>query len=281
MRTVCLPLDGDVIEYRVEGESAYGADEILLDRDDDLLRGTGFAESGFAVAPFLARERLAALQEGLRLLLWSAVCRVARRGDESTFVLERYHQLVSDDEHMDIVRTTGLHWPNEALPIPMREVEQRISEIVGVAVAAVNPHVAEQHFQLRVVRPGRPDNNPPHRDVWLARLRHAANIYVPLAGSNQLSSLPIVPGSHRWRESEIERTVAGSRVEGVQYTVPAVTGARRPLRLVRPPVAANEVMVFTPYAIHGGGVNRNVDATRVSLEIRFWRAAPNPSTSPA
>jgi len=30
-------------------------------------------------------------------------------------------------------------------------------------------------------------------------------------------------------------------------------------------------MVFTPYAIHGGGVNFSPDTTRVSLEIRLWR----------
>jgi ectoine hydroxylase-related dioxygenase (phytanoyl-CoA dioxygenase family) len=50
-----------------------------------------------------------------------------------------------------------------------------------------------------------------------------------------------------------------------------VTGARRPLLLVRPAVGPNEVMVFTPYAIHGGGTNGSADTTRVSLEVRFWR----------
>ena len=63
----------------------------------------------------------------------------------------------------------------------------------------------------------------------------------------------------------------GALIDGVRYTVPAVTGVRRGWRMVRPQVRPNELMVFTPYAIHGGGVNRNCDRTRVSLEIRFWR----------
>jgi ectoine hydroxylase-related dioxygenase (phytanoyl-CoA dioxygenase family) len=178
---------------------------------------------------------------------------------------------VTDEEHARLVRETGLHWANEELPVPMACVEGRVSAILGIEVVANNPYFDQHRFQVRVVRPGKTDNNPPHRDVWLDRLRNAVNVYVPLAGSTERTSLPLVPGSHRWRESDIERTLAGALVAGVPYTVPAVTGARRPLRLVRPPVRANEVMVFTPYAIHGGAVNRTADTTRVSLEIRFWR----------
>jgi hypothetical protein len=263
VRTVRLPVDEEAIEYDVEGETAYGEDEVLLDRDDDLIAGTAFADAGFTVAPFLSPALYATLVEGVRRLVAGAL-----RADCD---LEHYHRAVSDEHHLRLIRETGLHWPNEALPIPIACVEQRISEIVGIDVVARNPHLDRQHFQIRVVRPGTSDNNPPHRDVWLDRLRNAVNIYVPLAGSTERSSLPIVPGSHRWRESEIERTCAGSVVSGVQYTVPAITGARRALRLLRPHVRPNEVMVFTPYAIHGGGRNFSADTTRVSLEVRFWR----------
>ena len=129
------------------------------------------------------------------------------------------------------------------------------------------------HFCVRVVRPRSRDNNPPHRDVWLDRLRHAINIYVPLAGSTALSSLPIVPGSHLWAESEIERTVSGARVNGIEFTVPSVVGSTKPLRIVRPDPGLNEFLVFSPYLIHGGAFNQLPDRTRVSLEMRFWREA--------
>lgn len=271
MRTVRVQIDDEVIEYEVADESAFGAGEVLLERDDDLLADTAFADQGFTVAPFLPPARHAALVDGVRRLLFSVVTRVARSVSDDDFTLAGYHRVVADAEHMALVEATGLHWPNEALPIPMALIEQRVSEILGVDVLAVNPNFDVHHFQVRVVRPGKPDNNPPHRDVWLDRLRNGVNVYVPLAGSNALSSLPLVPGSHRWREDEIERTVGGALVDGVRYTVPAVTGARRGVRMVRPRVRPNEMMVFTPYAIHGGGVNRNADLTRVSLEIRFWR----------
>ena len=270
MRTVRLPVDDEILEYDVEGETTYGGDAVLLDRDDDLIAGTAFAEAGFTVVPFLPPALYQTLVDGIRRLLSVAVQRVWPAAP-ADFTLERYHRVVSDEEHMRLVRETGLNWPNEDLPIPVARVEQRISEILGIETVAINPSLDRQRFQLRVVRPGKTDNNPPHRDVWLDRLRDAVNIYVPLAGSSDRSSLPIVPGSHRWRESDIERTSAGAVVGGIRYTVPAVTGARRPLRLVRPRVRANEVMVFTPYAIHGGGANFSVDTTRVSLETRFWR----------
>ncbi|MGH7787141.1 MAG: phytanoyl-CoA dioxygenase family protein [Candidatus Binatia bacterium] len=271
MRTVRVHIGDDAIEYEIAAETAFGADEVLLERDDDLLAGTEFADNGFTVAPFLPAAAHAALVDGVQRLLVAAITQVAPRVSEADFTLAGYHRAVTDAEHAALVETTGVHWPNEALPIPMALVERRVSEILGVDVVATNPSFDLHHFQVRVVRPGKPDNNPPHRDVWLDRLRNAVNVYVPLAGSNASSSLPLVPGSHRWREAEIERTVSGATIDGVRYTVPAVTDVRGGWRMVRPPVGPNQVMVFTPYAIHGGGVNRNADLTRVSLEIRFWR----------
>ena len=41
--------------------------------------------------------------------------------------------------------------------------------------------------------------------------------------------------------------------------------------MITPNPAFDEVLVFTPYALHGGGVNLNKDTTRVSLEMRFWK----------
>ena len=49
------------------------------------------------------------------------------------------------------------------------------------------------------------------------------------------------------------------------------TGAAHPLVLERPNPGLNEVLVFSPYLIHGGAFNQQTDATRVSLEMRFWR----------
>jgi ectoine hydroxylase-related dioxygenase (phytanoyl-CoA dioxygenase family) len=93
---------------------------------------------------------------------------------------------------------------------------------------------------------------------------------MPLWGSNENSSLPLVPGSHYWRESDIERTKAGSKVDGIQFTVPAVTATRYGLSAIRPNPAQDEVLVFSPYLTHCGGKNLSSEQTRLSLEMRFW-----------
>jgi hypothetical protein len=68
----------------------------------------------------------------------------------------------------------------------------------------------------------------------------------------------------------VERTVEGASVGGIRYRVPAVVGCRRPFVMTRPAAGEHEVLIFSPYLIHGGGRNFHHE-TRISLEMRFWR----------
>jgi ectoine hydroxylase-related dioxygenase (phytanoyl-CoA dioxygenase family) len=152
-------------------------------------------------------------------------------------------------------------------------VNKRISAIIGFDVTTKAKHVDMNNFFLRIVRPQNfQDNNPPHRDVWLDRLRDAVNIYAPICGSNEQSALGLVPGSHLLKESEIERTVQGAILNGTSYTVPCVISINKEIpKLIRPNPLENEVMLFSPYLVHGGGYNFNENQTRMSLEMRFWK----------
>lgn len=271
-RTLVLDYDGETVAFDVHGETAWGDDRVLAAEDDDLVALRPWAEQGFTIAPFLRPVDFTRLADGLRRL----VVRSIRKADidaPDDFPLDRYHEIVAtEDAHRRVADIIRRCFPLDELPIPVARIEERVSEILDVAVGVAAPHKEfPPHFCLRVVRPRSGDNNPPHRDVWLDRLRHAVNIYAPLAGSSARSSLPLVPGSHHWRESEIERTASGAQINGVVYTVPSVVGASRPLALVRPDPAINEVLVFSPYLIHGGAFNQQHDQTRVSLEMRFWR----------
>jgi len=58
-------------------------------------------------------------------------------------------------------------------------------------------------------------------------------------------------------------------VNGASYTIPAVVGAKRPLDVVRPNPTSDQVLVFSPYLIHGGAVNFDEAQTRISVEMRF------------
>ncbi|MEM9672272.1 MAG: hypothetical protein ACFB15_10070 [Cyclobacteriaceae bacterium] len=257
----------------IEGDRRYGPDEVLLAAHDDLTQQADWAEIGFTVAPFLLDTIYQEFMTGVRDLFRRFFQQAGIKLPENV-PMNQYHRLTNfDDEiHLAIVNQAKL-LSTEDFPVALNWVEQRVSELCGVPVQAYNPHNGERVFHFRIIRPQRNDNNPLHRDVWLPEYHDAVNIYVPLAGSNELSSLTLVPKSHRWSEAVIERTVQGARVHGVQFNVPGITGSQNPLTIVRPNPAANEVLVFSPYLVHGGATNLNEDLTRISLEMRFWRAS--------
>lgn len=123
---------------------------------------------------------------------------------------------------------------------------------------------------IRIVRPFASDFNPPHRDVYIDRLRNKVNCFMPLLGVNSESSLPIIPKSHNWRESDTKRTKLNPIVDGIKFSVPAMLYKKdfSPLVLKRPKVNYGEVMIFSPYCIHGGAKNLSME-TRMSFEFRF------------
>jgi Phytanoyl-CoA dioxygenase (PhyH) len=273
MKKAAVQIEDEIIEMYVEGETGFGNEEVLLLQDDDLTAKSNWHQNGYTVQPFLQAEMFDQIHKGVTYIVKTFVENETGKNLPG-FTLEKYHEFCSDNEmHLRVVSNFQKCLPIEDFPVDFKLLDERISEICGIAVTANHQDKeASQKFCIRIVRPQRKtDNNPPHRDVWLGRLRNAVNIYLPLAGSNIKSSLPIIPGSHLWKESEIERTITGSKVNDVVFTVPCVVGSSHGLKMIRPQAGLNEVMVFSPYLIHGGGCNLNEDVTRVSIEIRFWR----------
>ena len=267
-----LEINDDSITYAQGAAGIVGPDEILLDRDDNLVAGTAWEQQGYTLEPFLPRETRDRLRAGISDLVRDLLVELGVELREE-FVLEQYHRAVDghDDVHRQVARLAARGFPFRQFPMDLDLVIARIGGICGKPLRCGDPAAGENVFNLRVIRPRSNDNSPLHRDVWLDQLRNAVNIYVPLAGSNHLSSLALVPGSHLWKESEIERTESGAVVNAIRYTVPSVVGAVRRLEVVRPNPRSDEVLVFSPYLIHGGATNLNPDLTRVSLEMRFWR----------
>ena len=258
------------IQFRIQGERAFGDDTLPLSGHDDLTKATDWSEVGYQVAPFLDETSYGRFEQGVEQLFEEFLQQVGV-SIAGMVNLAYYHQYIHCDDalHLAVVNQAKL-LETSRFPIAVSQIEQRISELCQVPVRAVNPHNGERVFHFRIVRPQKNDNNPFHRDVWLAEYHDAINIYVPLAGSNERSSLTLVPGSHRWSEATVERTLSGAKVNGVQYNVPAVTDSKETLRPICPNPVRNEVLVFSPYLLHGGAVNLNEDVTRISLEMRFW-----------
>ena len=257
--------------YLPHVDGAYGDDIVLLNADLDL--SSNLPPCGYTVTNFLPAERLSALiaateKEVKRHV--QAVC--SGNNDMENFSISRYHEYVVDHEtHEAVYRRLRNGFQLDRNPSPLAisaaEVSERVSEVIG--------HKVELWLgvcNLRLCRPNKPDNNPLHRDVYLPRLRDMINIYVPIAGSNAASSLGIVPGSHKWPESDIMRTADSAMLGGRKFSVPAVVEVRRSsaeAKVQRPNPGSDECLVFSPYLIHGGGSNDGGSETRCSLEMRF------------
>lgn len=266
-------INNRTISFHVEGMKKFGANEILLLQEDDLTAGTLWKKKGYTIDKFLDSDSFLKLKKGITEIIVHNILKIKKykTGEfPKNFKLEDYHKLVNDKEHQQLINSSK-NFLSEKMPVDVKIITKRISEICKTALTNTDTHYHLSLFHLRIVRPHSKDNNPIHRDVWLDNLKNAVNIYVPIAGSNRLSSLCLIPGSHYWKESEVERTKNGAKIKNLNYTVPAVTGAKRKLNMLRPNPKENEVLVFSPYLIHGGAVNLNKNKTRVSLEMRFWR----------
>lgn len=260
------------IELELIGDTLVGNDEVLLLQDENLIEKTAWNNEGFSIEKFVSDEEFSLIKEGLTKLVSEKIIEAGGKIDKN-FTLENYHLYVDNAIHLIVAKLIQSGWNVSQFPIEIERINKRISAIIGIDVTTKAKHVDMNNFFLRIVRPQNfQDNNPPHRDVWLDRLRDAVNIYAPICGSTSNSSLGIVPKSHLLKESEIERTVDGAILNGTSYTVPCVISIKNEIpALVRPNPLENEVMLFSPYLVHGGGYNFNESKTRVSLETRFWK----------
>lgn len=284
-----MTINSRPIEVRVSADNiAPGEDVVLYNRDKPPSYESDWSDVGYTVQDFLTPHENELIRESARVGLMTTLSELNLPTDG--FTLETYHKFVNDETHLQVVEqiraggdgTGGL--PYDRLPVTLERIEQRISEICKCSVVgrktfdAGNGRTIESKcFWVRIVRPQKfSDNNPPHRDNHLERGgsegKKAVNLYYPLAGSNENSSLPVIPKSHLWSEKDTTRTFGNVLVNGVKFTNPAIVSSVHGLNLITPNPKLNQAMVFTPYLIHGGGFNFNTDSTRISLEMRFWRA---------
>ncbi|MDF9800913.1 hypothetical protein OKW21_006176 [Catalinimonas alkaloidigena] len=259
----------------IEGKKSFGEAITLLQQGDDLTANTHWKHEGYHIDAFFSRERYASFYEGVHSLFQKFLRNIGIQIHDKA-PLSDYHLYIKNkyDLHLAVVDQAKL-LQIEEFPVSIQRLEERISELCGIPVQALNPYNGDKVFHFRIIRPQSKDNNPLHRDVWLEEYKDCINIYVPICGSNHFSSLSLVPGSHYWSEAMVEKTIGGAKVNGIQFNVPAVTDSKIPLNIIRPNPGLNQVLIFSPYLLHGGATNLNVNKTRISLEMRFWRKNPN------
>jgi len=272
MDQVDFTLDGKSYSFPAQATRSHGAAETLFTEQNLFAGDAQWRANGVTVVDLLdpdealvlahgmarrAARDLAELQPGLGLAAAT-----------DAIVNGRYHAVVESNEiHRQLVRRTA-NYKHEDLPIPVAEIYRRLGQQVKAQLSELNPKLPTEIVTLRLSRPGSLDFNPPHRDVYLDFYRGTLNVWLPLLGCSENSTLPVVPGSHLWSEDKVERGSTGNLFNNLRFNVPIVFGGPAPLAFVRPKVKLGQALVFTPNLVHGVAMNLGADITRMSLELR-------------
>lgn len=184
-----------------------------------------------------------------------------------------YHVFFKErEQHLAFLNTVGKVLDPKRLGIDTHYLEKQVQKATGWKKNVTCTDVCD----IRVFRPYKGammDNNPLHRDTWKKLVTNCVNMYIPICGNNEKSSLALIEGSHLWDRKLIERTKENAFFNNVQYGIPAVSKINKTFNVVRPVLKENEVLLFSSNMIHGGSINLNEELTRVSIEIRFWEQA--------
>lgn len=255
-------IDGKSYEYSSNQEVMYGEEGVLLDNDIDLMQ---HYSDGFTIHK-LNKSKSNQLREALHEFLKKEIF---NKTGIKLINLEHYHKAVNDEVHENFIKKFSKGFKVSSIK-ELKFLDHEISTITSLDVSTKSPYDGNSYFWMRIIRPGILENNPAHKDVYLDYLRNAVNIYFPICGSSKKSSLSIAPNTHKENEKNILRTVSGAKVGKRQFTVPAILNINGSLELTRPNPKSDEIMVFSPYLVHGAGINEEEDTTRISLEMRFW-----------
>jgi ectoine hydroxylase-related dioxygenase (phytanoyl-CoA dioxygenase family) len=242
-------------------ESEWGQDEIIINKDINLISDTEMDKLGYGLFEFP--------NEFNKNLVEFITHRISKVINKQFDNLEKYHEQVSNEEHKLILNDMPYKKQDPLLDKLSHYLENFVSQKINKKVRIFNDDI-----WVRICRPtikyGQ-DFNPCHKDIYLDFYKNVINIYYPIIGSNASSSLFIQPESHKWNEKDIMRTKGGAYLKRnkMKFSVDAIVASKNAIHMIRPNPNENEIMIFTPYLIHGCTSNENDNMTRMSLEVRF------------
>ena len=255
-----------------------GRTGVLSSKESDITFGQSWYPDGYSVQEFLNQGEFDKLQDGVERCIKNIVEQVLNLS-LSNFSLPKYHHFIkTNQEHMKVVRRTRDLFPVD-FNFPVYSLIAAIEESLGFSLTDKSEVMGKRmHIIIRINRPGSHDYNPPHKDIYGSfdadpeNAEKFINLWIPICGVNKRTSLPIVPCSHLIDESLIVRTTEGADLSGGKYRVNIIKEWNRSSELTRADVGEREVLMFSPFLIHGLGYNPSDTESRVSLEFRLLRA---------
>ncbi len=264
-------INNEAYSFNVGGDFFWGENKLLFEEEDNIISKMAWKDDGFTIVKAFFEDEFLKLKESVEYNIIKALRITGVSFDEASFTLEKYHNVVNTDQlHQQVIQTTR-NLENRDFDFHVDTLVERFGDVLGYRLTSWIEELQKSHIQIRISRPNTLDINPLHRDGYLSYWENIINVWVPIEGCNEHSSLPVLPGSHLIRENEILRTQAkGAEINGNMYYVPGIVDtAKGDIHLVRPNPKPGEALIFTPYLIHGAAINSNSDITRVSLELRF------------
>ena len=235
--------------------NGWGENKIIINDDINLLNNMPYNKEGYTILNISNNN----LNEFLQNKIFGLT--------NKNILLDDYHNCITEEEHTKILNS--MPYKKSELSEFCQYIEQTISDNIGIKVKIFNDDI-----WFRICRPTckfLTDFNPCHRDTYLNFYRNTINIYLPICGSNESSSLTIESGSHYWNENETIITKGGAYFKSTnkKYSVDAIIASKQKLNMIRPNPSVGQLMLFSPYLIHGCANNQNINTTRISIEIRF------------
>ena len=264
-------IDNVPFSFKVIGDFFSGENKTLFQQKDNLITDTHWEKDGFSVVKSFNNSQFTGLKESIKKNIYTGLKKAGIDIPYNEFLLKDYHKYInSQTTHLKVIEHTR-NLRTEDFDIDFEALATQLSKHVNSPLTAYIKELKRSHVQIRLNRPNSLDINPPHRDGYLSYWENILNVWIPIEGCNEKSSLPVVSKSHLIPESKIIRTKAkGAYINGNLYHVPCIIETSDgPLKMTRPNPKEGEALIFTPYLIHGAAVNQNKDITRVALELRF------------
>lgn len=266
-------IDDNPYAFDVKGEFFWGEKKLLYKEKDNVLSKMPWRKDGYKVVSAFENDEFQRLEKSITQNIIQAIQANNIEIDETSFTLAKYHEVVHTNElHNKVINITR-NLENEDFDFDINLLAKRFGNILGYKLTSWVEELQKSHIQIRISRPNSLDINPPHRDGYLSYWEDIINVWIPIEGCNENSSLPVCSGSHLIPENEILRTASkGAEINGNIYYVPCILETKSgSIKMTRPNPKQGEALLFTPFLIHGAAVNNNEDITRVSLELRFPR----------
>ena len=275
MEKICkIFIDDKPFEFKVDGDFFWGKPELLYQEEDNILSKMFWKNDGYNIVKAFQNADFLKLQESVKSIIFNALKSNNVSVDSSTFDLKDYHKYATNDELHNQVISITRNLETSDFNFDIDRLAKRFGDILGYKLTSYVEELKKSHIQIRISRPKSLDINPPHRDGYLSYWEDIINVWLPIAGCNEKSSLPVMGKSHLIPENEILRTESkGAKINGNIYYVPCILETKSgAIKMTRPNPQETEALLFSPFLIHGAAVNENEDITRVSLELRFPKA---------